>query len=308
MLAPDATITRSHRLIWLLLVSGLLLAWPWASPLADDRLAWILAGLVVVFGLPHGAMDPMVARAAGRWRTTSELMRHLAAYLGLALAVVGLWLLAPLATLSAFLLMSAWHFGDDWPERPGGQAMQSWQRLLSGLGVVGSPVLFHPERVSEIFSILVAGTTESGSVGWLVQAWQPLAAAGLLHFSWRALVDFAKDPLWSLELATLALSAWWFEPLIYFAVYFCFLHSPRHLLRAGSDPAIGLGPKTVAVITAMTLLTVILGWLAFALMGDGTQPQTRAMQIVFVGLAALTVPHMLLVERYAHGTRSSGQA
>ena len=73
------------------------------------------------------------------------------------------------------------------------------------------------------------------------------------------------------------------------------LHSPRHLI----DTVRGMNPATAAATAAgLTLVTVGLGALFFVL-SPSTQVDQRLLQITFIGLAVLTVPHMILIEYYA---------
>jgi hypothetical protein len=74
------------------------------------------------------------------------------------------------------------------------------------------------------------------------------------------------------------------------------MHSPRHILRtlatlpgtqARDALALALWP-TLAVLSALA----VIGWL------PRDQPMDAwVMQLIFVGLAALTLPHMVLLER-----------
>ena len=100
----------------------------------------------------------------------------------------------------------------------------------------------------------------------------------------------------ALELATLVAVSVTAPPLVAFTVYFCVMHSPRHILRtlarlqggeARNALAMALWPM-VAVGVAATLV---------GLLASGVPLQARVLQIVFVGLAALTLPHMALLER-----------
>jgi Brp/Blh family beta-carotene 15,15'-monooxygenase len=85
-------------------------------------------------------------------------------------------------------------------------------------------------------------------------------------------------------------------PLVFFIVCFCLLHSARHL-REGFRDERGTLPRrtTIAIVVAATAgpLLVALGALA-ATTGPGALDE-RLLQLVFIGLAALTVPHMIVV-------------
>jgi len=99
----------------------------------------------------------------------------------------------------------------------------------------------------------------------------------------------------SAELAVLATAAVVLPPLVFFILYFCGLHSPRHLLHAAQN----LNRKS-AIITAagVTLLTVVLGGLVVMQAPVGRLDE-RLLQLTFIGLAVLTVPHMILIEHWA---------
>ena len=74
------------------------------------------------------------------------------------------------------------------------------------------------------------------------------------------------------------------------------MHSPRHILRTlASLPAIEVRNALLLALWATLIVLCALavaGWLSI-----GRPVQTSVMQLVFVGLAALTLPHMVLLER-----------
>jgi Brp/Blh family beta-carotene 15,15'-monooxygenase len=245
----------------------------------------ILAVLVAVVGLPHGALDPLVARKAGLWRNPSGLACFLGAYLLLAAIAGMVWAWAPKFSLAAFLAYSFWHFSGDWRD----WLSRGW-RLCAGATVICAPSLLYPELVAEYFSVL---TGEEASA--LVRVLQWLAIPALAGTIFSAARCIRTRPAVAAELAVLAVSAFALPPLIFFLLYFCSLHSPRHLI----DTVQGMNPATATATAAgLTLLTVGLGALFFVL-SPSAQIDQRLLQITFIGLSVLTVPHMILIEYYA---------
>jgi beta-carotene 15,15'-dioxygenase len=81
-------------------------------------------------------------------------------------------------------------------------------------------------------------------------------------------------------------------------VYFCLLHSLRHLTGTlGVLPERRQALHSAAGITALSLAGAALAALLL-LAGAGAVVDAAMLQVVFIGLAALTVPHMLLVDRF----------
>jgi Brp/Blh family beta-carotene 15,15'-monooxygenase len=245
----------------------------------------ILALLVAVVGLPHGALDPLVARKAGLWRNPSGLARFIGAYLFLAAIAGLLWVWAPKFSLAAFLAYSAWHFAGDWRD----WLSRGW-RLCAGATVICAPTLLYPGDVAGYFSALTGE-----DVTTLVRVLQSLAIPALAGTIYSAARSFRTRPTVAAELAILAASALALPPLIFFLLYFCGLHSPRHLIETAREM-----DATIATVTAagLTLLTIGLGALFYFLL-PSAQFDQRLLQITFIGLAVLTVPHMILIEHYA---------
>jgi beta-carotene 15,15'-dioxygenase len=158
------------------------------------------------------------------------------------------------------------------------------------------PNFWHAEEVLRLFQFLVhreadvAGLLQlSAALRWVAMPWCVALIACAL-FEARTSMQVAFELL---VVAAIALIA---PPLIAFTVFFCVMHGARHLLRTldGVDRD-ALKPLITAAAGAMLAVFVAATALFFA------QPETsmdvRIVQIVFVGLAALTVPHMALVER-----------
>lgn len=247
---------------------------------------------VSLFGLPHGALDPLIAQRSGLWTGPLGFIAFNAAYIAIAALTVAIWLLVPVIALAGFLLISAWHFAGDWFNREAVVA-----RLATGLALLSLPTLLHGAAVAEIYAALAGpGGTQ------LVLAQQ--LVAGPVVLASISLSIIARPIEWRpvTEMAVALLAALLLPPLVFFLVYFCALHSPRHLLENIKSLSAAVTPSRlalhVAVYTAGALALVGSGFLA--LRTFETTLDEALLQLIFVGLAALTVPHMLVLE-YAEG-------
>jgi Brp/Blh family beta-carotene 15,15'-monooxygenase len=108
----------------------------------------------------------------------------------------------------------------------------------------------------------------------------------LVRHGERAPSDW-RDPL------LLALGAAVLHPLAYFIAYWCFLHSPRHLEIAARDLNLQGWRARLRAVAPTTLATYALALAAVPFL-IGMPGDAILMQVIFIGLAALTVPHMIL--------------
>ena len=243
--------------------------------------------LISLLGMPHGAFDAVLARKLfgvadfTGWAVFSLL------YIGMAAAVVGVWFVAPTPFLCAFLVCSALHFGGDPPA-----GVTALARGLYGGAVIVLPALWHGPELQRLLG-LVAGPASAAVVApllgevaapWLVAT--VVACALQARISWLAAAEWAA-------LAALSVMA---TPLVAFTVYFCAMHSPRHILRTLASLT-GVEVRNALALSLWPTLAVLVVLAVAAWLSSGEPIEARAMQLVFVGLAALTLPHMVLLER-----------
>ena len=259
-----------------------------------DLLSLVALTAIVIIGLPHGAFDGAVALALGYGKTLKSMLGFVVTYVAISLFVVLFWLAFPVLALLLFLAISAVHFGIG-DSLPGAFILRGIQSLAhGGLVVVGVSLMHRPE-VDPIFAHLVAGET---SLLWAVLS---IAAYGLAVILMGYAVLAYRHPKLRLrfgELAGLALVYYLLPPLVGFALYFCVVHSVRHVRHLWNDlryNAYGhrrMLPLAVLFTGASWLAGAITLWL----MPTAETLDGAILRVVFIGLAALTVPHMMLVD------------
>ena len=252
--------------------------------LGDSTALIVLVVGVVVLGLPHGALDPLVAtKAFAATNRRFSLTTFYVGYAGIAMAYGSLWIKFPMVGLVSFLVIAAFHFGSDWQAR--GSAVT---RLAYGVTLVTLPAIAHPAELASIYATL--GVSEAATI---VATSRICAVVALVVASSAAILRDSKhkSDLW--ELLTIAIGAVLLKPLIFFTCYFTLLHSPRHLFETaellGIESLRSVFLKTLPIVGATLLMGIGASFLLPA-----APTREKLLTLVFVGLASLTVPHMLL--------------
>ena len=260
-----------------------------------DLGAWNLIGLagIVLIGLPHGALDGAVAMHLGIVQRFSDLARFVILYVALAALVVVTWTVAPSISLILFLTISMLHFGAG--DVKNGQGSLGFTEALAhgGLAIVGISQ-FHRGEVNQIFAYL---TNQDTATVWLAI---DILTVGVIAAIITCVVQASKNPKWAatvLELLLLGIIYAIAPPLLGFAIYFCCIHSARHFRKIYAtikETVAGNNIKNQAII--FTIISWIAAGVAFWMFADFADPGPTILRITFIGLAALTVPHMILID------------
>lgn len=256
-------------------------------PLAESVELVLVSGLILTLGVPHGALDAIFAHQVYRLRSPGAWLLAALLYAALAAFVVRVWWMSPAVFLAGFLLFSIAHFAGDL--EPG---VRTFTRALYAGAVIVLPCLRFESDVARQFGFL-AGPSSGASIA---------AALSVLAWPWLACslgaagVESRRDAMAGAELLTVVLLAVCAPPLIGFTAFFCGMHSARHVVRTyhyANRTSLRLLMSAAAVPMLLIVLAAISGWVFL----DHGSPSRGVTQFLFVGLAALTVPHMLLVER-----------
>ena len=257
-----------------------------------DQASLLALALVTVIGLPHGAFDGAIARHLGYSRTLGGFIKFILIYLGLAAAVVAFWVWQPGLALALFLLISALHFGNSDATAASGIARAVQIAAHGGLAVFGIS-LFHLQQVTPLYAALTNGDVMLAVMmtEFFPLFIMPVAALYLIS----AISDAGLRPR-LVELAILCLLLAVVPPLVGFAIYFCVIHTGRHMHYIWNRVSSNATPRH---ILSQAVWFTLASWGAGAIMLlwlDSGNISQDLLQVIFIGLAALTVPHMILVD------------
>lgn len=279
----------------------------WGPSLGGTSVLVVLSAAVVLTGIPHGAIDHLVAaRLYDLQFTWRDQAKFYGGYLALMAAYGALWPVAPAACLAVFLAMTMYHFGQadlaywDLPPVPA--------RLLylsRGLFLIGLPIVAFPEIVDPIFAAIGGVRVLGWPLATTYQTTTLLALVGQ-HGAALALAYGAGGvPAWkggreALNVVVLTALFGLVHPLVAFSVYFGLWHSLGHILeliqffrRRGEALSIGGFYRHAALFTVLSF--VLLGALYAGLQAFGNRDEMIA--LLFILIAVMTLPHMIIVER-----------
>lgn len=273
----------------------------------DGIAPWLLFFAVFVIGIPHGAVDHVVAADLyGIRRGTAGHLAFYSSYLIVMLLVGALWLFYPVAGMVLFLLISVYHFGqaDSFALLKSGSrlsALFSWSR---GFMIIAAVIFTDPEVCLPIIEAATGMSPDWFSILYeysvlimIVAIAQYFAVAGIVLASRSARVSSMRFLGDSLLLATLLVLT---HPLIGFALYFALWHSMGHVhemieffrengrrVTIWKFYQLAL-PFTVVSLTGLTALFFIQRTYSVG---------NEMISLLFILISVLTLPHMLVVDR-----------
>ena len=101
-----------------------------------------------------------------------------------------------------------------------------------------------------------------------------------------------------LDFFSIIILNYYLSPLVAFTIYFCFLHSIRHTISLAiemDNSNLKNGLKLFAQKAfPLTVLTAIFSVLGLYFLNNVYELNSAILKIIFIGLASLTFPHILL--------------
>ncbi len=263
------------------------------SGLDNPQITAFAALAIVLAGIPHGTLDIEIASARFNRSGKVSKVSIAAAYIICALIMILCWMQFPEGALTAFLVISIIHFSADWR----GQ-VDPFLAAMVGWALIGLPALSHLDQVAAIFTILV-GNQNGTVIAQLLACAAAPAALGSIVFAFG--VYQRGERKIAIDVISCMIAALFLPPLIAFALFFCGLHSPRHMADAMKETGALSHAKKIAIIAAVSGLSIGIGALIF-IGHDGASVDANIIRTAFILLSTLTVPHFILEQIAARKT------
>ena len=260
-----------------------------------DLLDYLSLILIFVFGVPHGAFDASIALTLGYYENLKSKFFFIFCYSFLALAIALIWYLIPNITLIIFLFVSIIHFGlgdISWSK-----SYKCWlSAYINGGIVIFGISFFHFNEVNSIYQILLNNHNTDDL--WLILKYGLYLWLILLPFHFYINFDEIKKN-YIIRIFLISMIIYTTNAIFAFSFYFCFIHSFNHIKRILPSLRNNLSDKNIKnMFLFFTVLTWILGFMIFTYLNYYGSLDHSIIKVTFIGLAALTFPHMILVDLY----------
>jgi Brp/Blh family beta-carotene 15,15'-monooxygenase len=250
--------------------------------------------LISIIGVSHGALDHVKGYKLIKIYKINNKYFFYPVYIFCCLLVIFFWIIFPSVTLILFLLVASYHFGKE--DSCVGSVIKkrfiNLFYLFKGSVVVVAPLFFHTEETLQIFKILGDNLIlihENFLISLLIISF--IANFTIMLWSNNG-GFFLADWVTIFALNT------FFSPLVAFTIYFCFLHSVRHsfgLIYEINDKNFKDGfNKFLKKALPLTLVTAILFVVSVYILTNYYVLDDAILKVIFIGLASLTFPHILL--------------
>lgn len=263
----------------------------------------LLAGLVLLIGLPHGATDFLLFRRLnGPKLSRKQVFRFFLLYIIAVFGYLGVWLLFPAIALTSFLLISAYHFGQsNWQAQSLISRIRPVLNIAFGAFTIGGAVLWHwnegyPIVRQMIGDIPVWSDTLMSNIQWLI-----LLLNVVMLFGLRLNGQIDRSILFSevLKLTTLSFMFYFTPLLVGFTLYFTLWHSLSSLLDQVSFFRLQWPSFTLSNYyyqAAPYTLLAVFGLFGLIFGQSVLFPQASILSLFLILIACVTLPHIVLVE------------
>ena len=260
--------------------------------------------LILSIGISHGALDNQKGKRLSQLYNIQKSYFFYLIYSLIGVSIIIFWLFFPTLSLILFLIVASYHFGKEDTEFLINNKNVSNLILyfLKGSLIIIAPLMFHFVETINIFKLLLIENEnfylflnfiEDNSI--LLFALSISLLSNIYYF----LKDFKiVNILILLDFFSIIALNYFLTPLVAFTIYFCFLHSFRHSISLITE----LNEKSLKISTItfikkaipLTVLTAILYIMSLYFLSNFYQLNDAILKVIFIGLASLTFPHILL--------------
>ena len=260
--------------------------------------------LILSIGISHGSLDNIKGKKLFQILGFNNFLFFYLSYILIALFVIILWIIIPYISLIIFLIVASYHFGKEDTLFLISENSNYNQLLffLKGSLIVFAPLYFHFDETISIFKLLLIDNESFYNFLNFVEVNNVLLFGIILSTLSNILLFTQKFELKNFTIFfdyfSIIIINFYLSPLVAFTIYFCFLHSIRHIISLMSeldnkDLKTGFKIFTKKALP-LTILTAIFCLIGLYFLSNTYNFNSSILKIIFIGLASLTFPHILL--------------
>lgn len=264
----------------------------------NETFEWILIGLILVtVGIPHGSLDHLLVNPK---INKGKLVKFIFKYLTIIFVYLVIWIFLPIPALIAFLLMSAYHFGQSHFI----QIPLTYQKKATYFftGVFYLSVIFWGsfDETSKILKGIVA-IAAFDSYGWYI-IFGSLLISNLLVFRNKSKIS----PLFLIEMIALGLLLYHLPLLVGFIIYFGFWHALPSMSEEFQALKMHFGnnklKRFIGQMIPFTTLSLAGMGLIIAFLYQSSEEE-EIIFLFFVLISLISAPHVWYMNRFLESSK-----
>ena len=260
--------------------------------------------LILSIGISHGALDNQKGKKLTQLYNIKNSYFFYLMYTIIVIGIITFWLLFPTTSLIIFLIVASYHFGKEDTEFliKNKNALNLILYFLKGSLIIIAPLIFHFTETINIFKLLLIQDENFYLFLDFIESNQILSFALLasLFVNTYYFINNFKilNILIFFDFLSIVVLNYFLPPLIAFTIYFCFLHSFRHSIslinELDKDNFKNGAYIFIKKALPLTLLTAVFFVISLYFLSNYYQLSDAILKVIFIGLASLTFPHILL--------------
>ena len=265
--------------------------------LKNNNLLILSLFLILSLGISHGALDHIKGKKLLKIFNYRSTTIFYVLYTFVGLSIIFLWLLFPKILLLAFLIVASFHFGKEDSEFIHYKPNQDLIYFFKGSLVITAPLLFHKIETLEIFNNLNFDISQNIFISdEILILFISASFIANIFISLKQQLDIKS--LLIMDFISILILNYFLSPILAFTIYFCFLHSIRHSLKLSNELnknnfIKGIKEFLIKVIP-LTISTAIIFLISLFFLKNYYFLDNAISKVIFIGLASLTFPHILL--------------
>ena len=260
--------------------------------------------LILIIGVSHGSLDHEKGKKLFKILNIKSISFFYLSYVLISILVIFIWIIIPSSSLIIFLAVASYHFGKEDTQFLISENSY-FNKLLfffKGLLIILAPMFFHFNETISIFKLLLVDNEIFYSTLAFIEVNKILHLLIILSTLSSIYLFFNKFEIKKftifLDYFSILILNYYLDPLVAFTFYFCFLHSIRHSITLINEIDNQNFTNGIKVFTKkalpLTILTAIFCLIGLYLLNNSYDLNSSILKLIFIGLASLTFPHILL--------------